>query len=136
MSHCGNVYGVKSIISPNVANGYVALPDKRPEFKLPTYGYTHSWGSGLHRSVIGRMTISKGKILKIESVGFAFADLFVRWVDNEIQVEKGTFVEFNSWSGDRIGRIKINGSSLILMGDDGRVVNPDMRPITEAPDAK
>jgi hypothetical protein len=86
--------------------------------------YTYSWGSGIHRSLIGRITVVEGKISEIESGGFVNKDLFVRKVGNQIQVEIGSFVAFNSWSGAKYGKVQIRGSSLVLIGTDGSVVTP------------
>ncbi len=59
--------------------------------------YTFSWGSGLHRSHLGRISFSRGNATAVQSEGIANVDLFLRLEGESLIVEAGQFVGFNSW---------------------------------------
>jgi hypothetical protein len=87
--------------------------------------YTYSWGSGIHRSHIGRLSIEGTDIRIVESSGYENIDLFIRKVGDRIQVEEGRFTSFNSWeSGRDFGWIMTKGSSLAVINGEGEEIAP------------
>ena len=85
--------------------------------------YTYSWGSGRHRSHVGRVSVDDAKITITESGGYAQADLFIKKVNGKIQVEVGRFTGFNSWeAAEKIGCVKIKASSLVIVDAAGAEV--------------
>jgi hypothetical protein len=60
---------------------------------------TYSWGSGLRRSHVARITPSGDRLLVRESRGFPSVDLFVRLAGGRLLVEEGAYRSFNASSG-------------------------------------
>ena len=101
--------------------------------KGQSFYFTYSWGSGMHRSHLGKLRIVHGELTIWDSGGFLNQDLFLsRQADETIAVESGTFESFNGWlkSAD-FGRIDetdpavtkvvgLDGSTLALF----TLVNP------------
>lgn len=93
--------------------------------------YTYSFGSGMHRSHVGLLSIDGEKMRILESGGSLSTDLFVRKVEGGIQVEAGRFDGFNSWKpARRIGWAKSKASSLAIVDAAGAEVPPHF-PITK-----
>jgi hypothetical protein len=87
--------------------------------------YTYSFGSGIHRSHIGRLSMDARDIRIIVSGGYSATDLFVRNVDGRIRVESGKFTGFNSWKAERqVGWLKAKESSLAIVDATGAEVPP------------
>jgi len=87
--------------------------------------YTYSWGSGIHRSHIGRLSRDARDIRIIVSGGYSSTDLFVRNVDGRIRVEAGKFTGFNSWKVEsQVGWLKAKESSLAIVDETGAEVPP------------
>ena len=85
--------------------------------------YTFSWGSGLHRSQIGRLSVDGAGLAINESGGFENVDLFVRKDGDGIRVEAGRFVGFNSWEpGRTFGWLRTKGSFLAVIDDAGNEI--------------
>jgi len=93
--------------------------------------YTYSWGSGIHRSHVGRLCIEDGRLAILESGGYVNTDLFVRKVKGGIKVESGRFTGFNSWeAAEKFGWLKQQGSSLVIVDEEGAKVPPEF-PVEE-----
>lgn len=85
-----------------------------------TLYYTYSFGSGIHRSHVGVLSIDDGKMQILESGGHISTDLFVRKIEGGIQVEAGQFHRFNSWNPTKVvGRVKRKPSSLAVVDPAG-----------------
>ncbi len=61
---------------------------------------SYSWGSGMHRSQIARISERDGTLRIEQSPSFYSVDLFVRDVDGHVAVEQGTYTGFNASTGD------------------------------------
>ena len=85
--------------------------------------YTFSWGSGIHRSQIGRLSADGAGLTINESGGYEDVDLFVRKDGDGIRVEAGRFVSFNSWEpGRTFGWLRTKGSFLAVIDDKGNEI--------------
>ena len=85
--------------------------------------YTFSWGSGIHRSQIGRLSADGAGLTINESGGYEDVDLFVHKADNRVQVEEGRFIDFNSWeSGRTFGWLRTQGVSFTVIDNAGNEV--------------
>ncbi len=74
--------------------------------------YSYSFGSGVHRSHVGRMTVKDGDVVLVETDSHP-DDLFVRVENGRIRLETGSFERFNSWkAGKPFGRLEEGGSAL------------------------
>lgn len=95
--------------------------------------YSYCFGSGIHRSHIGRLSKDGREIRIVESGGYASTHLFVRNVAGRIQVEAGTFAGFNSWKAERhVGWLKIKESSLAIVDTTGAEIPTQFGVITRA----
>jgi hypothetical protein len=92
--------------------------------------YSHSSGSGIHRSHLGHLALDGDSLGGDTSGGYAGVDLFVRSVDGHIAVEAGEFVGFQSWNnGIRRGWVRLDPSLGIVDGA-GAELPPDFpRPV-------
>ena len=84
----------------------------------PELTYTYSWGSGIHRSLVGVVCIDDGRLLREEAPLAFVGDLFVRKEsDSRVLVEIGTYGwEFSSWTPEaQLGAIEVerDGSRLL-----------------------
>ena len=85
--------------------------------------YTFSWGSGIHRSQIGRLSTDGAGLTINESGGYEDVDLFVHKADNRVQVEEGRFIDFNSWeSGRTFGWLRTQGLSFTVIDNAGNKI--------------
>ena len=85
--------------------------------------YTFSWGSGIHRSQIGRLSADGAGLTINESGGYEDVDLFVHKADNRVQVEEGRFIDFNSWeSGRTFGWLRTQGLSFTVIDNAGNKI--------------
>jgi hypothetical protein len=87
--------------------------------------YTYSWGSGIHRSHIGRMEVVNEELKFWESGGFAGRDLFVSPTSSGgIQVVAGRYAEVNQWlEAQEFGLIdQQDPAQMKIIGPDGEVV--------------
>jgi hypothetical protein len=92
--------------------------------------YSYSWGSGIHRSVVGRLTIKEGRPVRDESRPLFNGDMFVeKSADGRIRIVEARWKEFNRWEeGVRFGWIDgTEGSRLKIVDDDGREVQVPVR---------
>lgn len=87
--------------------------------------FTYSWGSGIHRSHLGKLQIVNGEVKLWDTGGFNSLDLFFsRRVNGEIVVEAGRYEGFNAWQQPvSYGRIdESDPASTKLVGADGSVL--------------
>ena len=87
--------------------------------------YTYSWGSGIHRSHIGRLEVVNDELKFWESAGFADRDLFVSPTSSGgIQVLSGKYAEVNQWlDSQEFGTIdQQDPAQMKIIGPDGAVV--------------
>jgi hypothetical protein len=91
-----------------------------------TLYYTYSWGSGIHRSLVGRLRIVQGKPEKQESFPYLFTDLFVENVSGKARVVRAEFKGFNLWANaSAVGWVDLNEPRRLKVIDDaGRDVPP------------
>jgi hypothetical protein len=61
--------------------------------------YTYSWGSGIHRSHVGRLAVERGELKGGESAAFQNVDVFVSKTERGISIDSGEFIAFNRWRG-------------------------------------
>lgn len=81
--------------------------------------YTYSWGSGIHRSHIGKLTVEDEKLNILESDGYFHQDIFVSHKDGKIQVESGRFSGFNAWETiSYLGTLQAKDATFILVKDE------------------
>jgi len=96
--------------------------------------YTYSWGSGRHRSHVGRLAIDKGELSIVESGGFADVDLCVKEVNGRVRVEQGTFRTFNAWKrGKSLGTVEVRDSRLSIVDEAGTELSPHFPPPPKPP---
>ncbi|MBN1610840.1 MAG: hypothetical protein JW940_29685 [Polyangiaceae bacterium] len=89
--------------------------------------YSYSWGSGIHRSVLGRLTIGDAEPEFVESGGFMNIDLFLTLGDTEIQVEQGTYRDYEDWTGAvPFGTLVDRGTELGVIDSEGNEIVPDI----------
>jgi hypothetical protein len=89
--------------------------------------YSYSWGSGIHRSVLGKLTIGDGQPEFVESGGFTERDLFLELVEDEIQVEQGTYRGYNDWTASTpFGTLVDQGSELGVVDAEGSEIVPEL----------
>jgi hypothetical protein len=90
--------------------------------------YTYSWGSGVHRSHVGKLVVAGGKLKFSETGGFTNKDLFVGTnAAGAVRVFAGTFRHFNDWSGTEFGSIApATDSELRLIAPDGSTQKPSL----------
>ena len=62
-----------------------------------SFYFTYSFGSGIHRSHVGKLQIVNGEVKLWDTGGFFNRDLFLRRTSTEIAVESGRFESFNGW---------------------------------------
>ncbi len=87
--------------------------------------YSYSWGSGVHRSCLGRISLEKGELQICETQEFLFSDLFLRSVKGRIRVEIGTYYAPNAWQdGQPVGWLEYRESALLLVDDAGAEISP------------
>ena len=89
--------------------------------------YSYSWGSGIHRSVLGKLTIGDGQPEFVESGGFTQRDLFLELVEDEIQVEQGTYRGYDDWTASTpFGTLVDQGSELVVVDSEGNEIVPEL----------
>jgi hypothetical protein len=88
--------------------------------------YTYAWGSGIHRSQIGRLAISDGQLDFLASGGFVDVNLFVRFNGDELEVDVGTFIGFNDWEGELYGTLLEADSELVVVDASGAEIVPQL----------
>jgi hypothetical protein len=84
-------------------------------------------GSGLQRSVIGRIAIIGGEFAIITSGGFAAVELFVWLADDELRIDEGIpidFYRFNEWEGEPYGTLLEESGELIVYDESGAEIVP------------
>ncbi|MCP4150022.1 MAG: hypothetical protein GY757_19910 [bacterium] len=94
-----------------------------------SFYYSYSWGSGIHRSVIGMLKVEGGKLDIRESDGFFHRDLFVeKTSDGQIRVVSGQLNAFNQWTQAAFfGKIEINEPSRLRIIDrEGAEIKPEL----------
>jgi hypothetical protein len=85
--------------------------------------YTYSWGSGIHRSHVGRLTIFGGKLMFAESGPLFDQDCFIKRDGARLLLEEGEFLGFNAWkTGQRIGEISANESGFAVINGAGKEI--------------
>jgi hypothetical protein len=87
--------------------------------------YSYSWGSGIHRSLVGRLRVVAGKIHLQESEPRWSADLLVEKTSaGAIKVFVASFRKFNRWvEPSPVGRIDLQERERLKIVDDaGRVI--------------
>lgn len=87
--------------------------------------FTYSWGSGVHRSQVGRLGLANDELRFWDSAGFPNVDLFLsRKADGALGLVTGTFEGFNHWSGaHEFGHIdEANPNAAKIVGLDGTVL--------------
>ena len=84
--------------------------------------YSYSWGSGLHRSYVGRLRMIDRKLVREESAGYRSRDVFVRQASgNKVQVVEGSYQGFNRWTdGAVLDVIAIDSDGRLKVGDGRR----------------
>ena len=91
--------------------------------------YTYSWGSGIHRSHIGRVSLKSGQLEISDSGGFIDYELFI---DSSNTVYDANFNDFNSWSGAvELGSVRYSSDELPhleVLGLDGGLIIPTFSP--------
>jgi len=89
--------------------------------------YTYSWGSGIHRSHVGTISIEGDQLQFWETIGFVNQDLFVRSVSGDISVEVGSYLDFNSWEkSDVLGGGRLMENSLSIIDHDGNEIGREV----------
>jgi hypothetical protein len=94
--------------------------------------YTYSFGSGIHRSHLGKLTVVKDELRTRETGGFIDRDLFVKKTGDKLAVEAaaffdGSFKAFNSWTSAKpFGTIREEADSLQIIGLDGKPLAPNL----------
>jgi len=66
--------------------------------KGQSFYFTYSFGSGMHRSQVGKLQIVDGAVKLWAAGDFLSRDLFMRRTDTEIAIETGIFLDFNGWT--------------------------------------
>jgi hypothetical protein len=92
--------------------------------------YSYSWGSGIHRSLVGRLTIKEGRPIREESRALWNTDMFVeKSADGRVRIVEARWREFNRWEkGVPLGWIDgAEGSRLKMVDDYGREVQLPVR---------
>ena len=91
--------------------------------------YTYSWGSGIHRSHIGRVSLKSGQLEISDSGGFIDYELFI---DSSNTVYDAKFKDFNSWSSEvELGSVRYSSNELPhleVIGLDGSLIISDFSP--------
>ena len=88
--------------------------------------FSYSWGSGMHRSHLGRISVTSRGIEILDSGGFIDFELFVDKDDAGLIVFDGGFEEFNSWTNPiEVGRVRSTSSSIKLTDSLGEELEPD-----------
>jgi hypothetical protein len=92
--------------------------------------YSYSWGSGIHRSILAKMTWNTQNCTLniIEFGGIPDVDLFVYAKGGEIWVDKGMYSgSFNSWeNAQRFGLLRESKGALVLFDEFGNAIKPDL----------
>lgn len=87
--------------------------------------YSYSFGSGIHRSHIGRLSIDGDDVHIVETGGYSATNLFVSKGSDGIEVESGLFSGFNLWeSSEVVGTVKHEPSSLVIIDAVGAEIPP------------
>lgn len=85
--------------------------------------YTYSWGSGEHRSHVGRLTVVNAKPVVAESGPLLGEDFFIKKDGAAIRLEKGTFEKFNGWkSGEKAGSVAGKETGFAVIDDTGKEI--------------
>jgi hypothetical protein len=92
--------------------------------KGQSFYFTYSWGSGVHRSHMGKLQLVDGAVKMWDTGGFLNQDLFLRRTNTEIAVESERFESFNGWLGPgSFGWIdESQPAATKLVGADGSVL--------------
>jgi len=87
--------------------------------------YTYSWGSGIHRSHVGQLSLVDNSLLISENDGLRDDDVFVKKVGDTIRVEKGEFETFNTWSkAQPVGTVSDKQSGFNVVDSSGKALKP------------
>jgi hypothetical protein len=89
--------------------------------------YTYSWGSGIHRSILAKMSWNAPDctLTFIESAGFRDMDVFVYAKEGELWVDQGEYLQFNSWDkAQRFGSLIESEGSLAVLDEAGNALTP------------
>ena len=87
--------------------------------------YSYSWGSGVHRSRLGRISLDEAELQICETQEFLFTDLFLRSVKERIRVETGTYYAPSAWhDGQLVGWLEYQEPTLLLVDDAGAEISP------------
>jgi len=95
-----------------------------------TLFYTYSWGSGIHRSHVGRFHIEESKQIRQESDAFTFQDIFIkRNSEGVLELVNGKFMSVNIWSDSKpIGHIDLSEKTRLRIidstGKEYKLVRP------------
>jgi hypothetical protein len=87
--------------------------------------YTYAWGSGIWRSIIGRLTVSDGQFDFLTSGGFVDVNLFVWLAGDELRVDVGRSIGFNDWEGEFFGTLLEADGELVVLDASGVEIVPE-----------
>lgn len=85
--------------------------------------YTYSWGSGIHRSHLGQLFVTGGKLTFVESGALVDKDCFVKQDGPTLRLEKGDFHTFNTWKpGQKLGDITPTDTGFTVRDETGKEI--------------
>jgi hypothetical protein len=89
-----------------------------------SFYFTYSFGSGVHRSHVGKLQIENGEVKVWDTGGFVNQDLFLRRTNTAVTVESGRFESFNGWQdlGDFGWIDESDPAATTLVGTNGNVL--------------
>lgn len=90
-----------------------------------SFYFTYSWGSGIHRSHVGKLQVVNGDLQVWDSGGFFDVDLFLsRRGNGQIAIVSGKFESFNQWmqSSEYAQVDETDVAATKLIGLDGTVL--------------
>jgi hypothetical protein len=92
---------------------------------------TYSWGSGIHRSHVAVVEPGACELRTLDAGGFISTistDLFLVEGEDGVHVENGLYIDFNHWQpGPHVGRVVVTDDLVIVVDEQGAVVEPDFQ---------